>query len=291
MIVNLSSFKHELSIQKVDCFSSYPEHIHDFIEMLIITKGSGVQLINGKEIQVKSGEVYVINKGDSHGFRERTKLANYLLRFPAEILLSCGREIKQIPGFQALFIVGPASSKNEEGLYRLVLDAHDLNVVEEMLISMEIEFKKAHAGFESALRASLINLVIFLSRAVKNKSIIDGTPNQIYHLANAVAFFEKNYAAKINIAKLAKDSFLSERQFRRVFRQHYMISPLEYLLRVKIQNSLELLQLSDKSVAEIALTCGFYDGSHFTRQFTSVMGITPLEFRRSTQQHKAINLL
>jgi AraC-like DNA-binding protein len=44
-----------------------------------------------------------------------------------------------------------------------------------------------------------------------------------------------------------------------------------------------MLEESDRSVADIALDCGFYDHSAFTRAFRSATGRTPTEFRGNSK--------
>jgi AraC family transcriptional regulator len=66
------------------------------------------------------------------------------------------------------------------------------------------------------------------------------------------------------------------REFRRYFRCNFS----QYVRKVRVEKSLALLRKTDLSIAEIALTCGFSDQSHFNRCFKEFTGITPRAFRR-----------
>ena len=50
----------------------------------------------------------------------------------------------------------------------------------------------------------------------------------------------------------------------------------------RIDAACDRLRLSAQPIAEIALHCGFYDQSAFTRQFKAVTGLTPGQYRKQT---------
>lgn len=54
----------------------------------------------------------------------------------------------------------------------------------------------------------------------------------------------------------------------------------EYMRRLKIEKSLQLIKTSSASLTEIALECGFSDQSHFTRTFKQLTGLLPTQYAR-----------
>ncbi len=89
-----------------------------------------------------------------------------------------------------------------------------------------------------------------------------------------------NYANSIEIKELAALMHLSISQFERRFRKVFQISPLKHIMNVRIRAASLLLTTTNDTIAAIALDCGFYDHSHFTRNFRKLMGVSPREFRR-----------
>jgi AraC family transcriptional regulator len=69
------------------------------------------------------------------------------------------------------------------------------------------------------------------------------------------------------------------RDFPRYFRCNFG----DYVRKVRVERSLPILRRTEVPLAEIALSCGFADQSHFTRCFKKFMGITPKQFRRLVQ--------
>ena len=56
------------------------------------------------------------------------------------------------------------------------------------------------------------------------------------------------------------------------------------LQQVRLNAARRMLDTTDKLVADIAIECGFYDQSHFTRIFTAERGMTPGQYRRRHQR-------
>ncbi len=98
--------------------------------------------------------------------------------------------------------------------------------------------------------------------------------------AQVVAHMHSNYSESFNIKELAKLSGLSHSQFERRFSRILGATPYEYLLRVRITAAREMLENSNRTIADIALATGFYDHSHFTRTFKRITSISPGRYRK-----------
>ena len=86
---------------------------------------------------------------------------------------------------------------------------------------------------------------------------------------------------EITIAQLADDCGLSASQFARAFRQSTGCPPHRWLLQRRIERAQNLLLTSDKTLPEIASSCGFSDQSHLTRAFGQTVGTPPGLWRRT----------
>ena len=99
-------------------------------------------------------------------------------------------------------------------------------------------------------------------------------------MRTVIDYIVKHYHKQISLETLASLSFLSVRQFERRFRGLFHMSPGEFILKVRIDAAMRLLMESTLSMTQIAQRCGFYDNSHFTRQFKKKMGDSPIQFRK-----------
>jgi AraC-like DNA-binding protein len=89
-----------------------------------------------------------------------------------------------------------------------------------------------------------------------------------------------NLDGKLPLSRLAEECGLSTRHFARAFRQTTGVPPHRWLLGRRVDRAKDLLHDPALSLAEVALACGFADQSHFTRMFTTVVGLSPGLWRR-----------
>lgn len=99
-------------------------------------------------------------------------------------------------------------------------------------------------------------------------------------MRSVLEFVRDNYSRPIEIKELAALVHLSISQFERRFRRVFQISPLKHIMNVRIRAASLRLTTTNDTIATIALDCGFYDHSHFTRNFRKIMGASPKDYRK-----------
>lgn len=98
-------------------------------------------------------------------------------------------------------------------------------------------------------------------------------------LAPVISYMEGHYTETISMREMARMAGLSSTRFNFRFQQILHMSPTEHLLRLRIDAAKRLLTLSDKTIAEVAMDCGFWDQSHFGKRFLKALGMTPRDYR------------
>lgn len=95
-------------------------------------------------------------------------------------------------------------------------------------------------------------------------------------------FIAENTCGNIRVEDLAKLSGMSIYHFSRCFKQSVGASPHQYLMRVRVLKSRDLLSRrgADLSLSGVAYECGFADQAHFTRVFKKITGATPAHYRK-----------
>jgi len=89
-----------------------------------------------------------------------------------------------------------------------------------------------------------------------------------------------HYPESIDMASLASIVCLSISQFERRFKSLFKVSPLKYITMVRIHAACQALAEGNERISDIALNNGFYDLSHFNRQFKGQMMMSPSEYRK-----------
>jgi len=92
---------------------------------------------------------------------------------------------------------------------------------------------------------------------------------------------DENIEQRISVGALARLANLSVCYFVRAFKQSVGVTPHDYLIRRRVERTMELLSVTDLSLSEIALAAGFADQSHCARRFREHVGMSPRDYRWS----------
>jgi len=125
-------------------------------------------------------------------------------------------------------------------------------------------------------KGEIVGTVSIYRRADSKES----TPDWYGKVKKAVAYIDAHYADEISVEAIARESGLSESQFRRVFEKVIAKSPVDYITTIRLNAARKLLMTTDKSIADIAVEVGFFDQSHFIKAFKRERGTTPGKYRR-----------
>lgn len=104
--------------------------------------------------------------------------------------------------------------------------------------------------------------------------------NSSEDLSLMIEYIKQNYTSKLSIEELAKMSSLSVSALERKFKKVFHITPSQYILNIRIQEACHMLIHSSEPLITISNECGFYDQSHFSRQFSKAMNISPHKYRK-----------
>jgi AraC-like DNA-binding protein len=94
-----------------------------------------------------------------------------------------------------------------------------------------------------------------------------------------IEYLQQHLREEISISALAELSCMSLSTFERKFKQHFSRTPKQFILHMKVHEACRLLPAA-RSIARVAVDTGFGGQSYFTKQFRSVVGITPREYQR-----------
>lgn len=96
----------------------------------------------------------------------------------------------------------------------------------------------------------------------------------------ALLIMQQNIDMPISVQEIARRMGNSKRQIERHFRMSLDTSPQAAFLNIRLDMAHFLIEKSQKSVAQIAVDCGFCDSSHLSRMFRRRYGCTPQALRR-----------
>jgi two-component system, response regulator YesN len=99
------------------------------------------------------------------------------------------------------------------------------------------------------------------------------------HVTQMKECVKKGFTTKLSTADVAASAALSVSRAEHLFRKEVGMTISSWIAHQRIAYAKYLLERSDRTMAEVAAECGFYDQSHFTKTFSTLEAATPLRYR------------
>lgn len=122
------------------------------------------------------------------------------------------------------------------------------------------------------------------------ESSLTRTERENRYVHQALEYIRNNYANGITVGDVAQYVALNRSYLFTLFRRVLDISPQEYLARFRLTRAQEQLILTDASVTNIAVSCGYQDPQVFSKAFKQQFGITPVKYRNQKLKEEKGNL-
>lgn len=270
--------KHEnLAILKCTNSKDHPIslHSHDFYEMVLIHKGSGIQKINGHIYTMLAGDLYLMSPADYHEFSSdnRIELTNILFKkdlFSAEEWTT----LSELPGLHFI-------ANDQKGPHKIALSVHHKELIEVYLENISKEFESQESGWSLSSKTTFISCLIVINRAFfaygKQAKGLDFKNQPI---RDTLQYISQNYKNPLNASFLAKRVHISTTYFSELFKKETGLSLTQYLNKIRIDKARHLIEANTLNISEIAQAVGIDDNNYFSRIFKKHCGVSPTEFKQ-----------
>ena len=141
------------------------------------------------------------------------------------------------------------------------------------------ECSKSMMNSDITLDAQTEIITHWLIRSIFGETLDMRAVSEDYSVARAQHYMEQHYMENVTVSKLAELGYVSPSAFNRRFKKEIGITPIEYLIEIRIKRAKVMLKRRDISITDIAMRCGFNSGAHFATCFRKHLGITPAEYR------------
>lgn len=248
-------------------------HLHEFIEIIFIRSGEGVESVGGVDHSVRRGNMIFVNFGKEHAFSgQGMEFIHILLRpeFMSERLINSENifDIFALPAFSSI-----------EGECRpcevVSFSGGELAAVNNLFDAMLWEYEEKNAGWRTALYGYAQVLFTLLIRKLKEEA-----ESSNISVAKIESYVSEHLFEKISLSDIAENCFYNPSYFSRKFKNIFGKNLTDYIREKRLLAAAKMLTETDKSSGEIADACGFSDKTQFYKLFRAEFGVTPMEYRK-----------
>ena len=126
---------------------------------------------------------------------------------------------------------------------------------------------------EAKIHSYILNFVADILK--KTPAIDDVTSRELKKLEPSVNYMNSEFRQNPALEEIASKSALAPNYFHRIFKKNFGITPLHYMLRLRMELAIRLLTTTEKTVKEVAFETGYENVFYFYRQFKKQYGYSP----------------
>jgi AraC-like DNA-binding protein len=246
-------------------------HIHDCHEIYFSISGGKQFLIDNKFYTIQPGDVFYINKYESHYLSQVDKAIH------ERIVISIHPDLIRRLSTES-------SDLSHCFSYRMSGFSHRISLDKEMQQRFLYYIHKITTvtgyGSDVLELSAFTELLVFLNKVFSNHCALDITePSYQYNqqVDEILDYMNQNIHHPITIEHLSKQFFLSESYICRIFKSATGTTINKYLTARRLSIAKSLLE-EGLSVNEVCEQCGFNDYSNFLKAFTKAVGISPKKY-------------
>ena len=233
--------------------------------LIYCVDGKGWLEINGQELKVQAGEFLLVPAHMAHkyGSDEKDPWSIYWLHFKGNAAGHLADLITQ----QHTRFTAP------------------INFADERIRLFNTMYRTLESGY-SADNLGYLNMCFWYFMSSFSYADVFHVPYNVQEkdaIDLSIDFMQENLHQTVTLQELAMEVHISPSHYSALFRKKTGYPPLEYFNHIKVQKACQYLQFTNLQVKEIAYKLGINDPYYFSRFFSNIMGMSPLEYRNRKQ--------
>lgn len=251
------------------------EHQHNEYEFDLFVRADSTLTLNGQIYKISDGTLLLVGSQDMHRFvhEKDSVYKRYVITFSESFIHGLLRFLN-LPDFLPILKRGPRI---------LAVSSMLLTHVQMDFSSLAADYKlwQTHheSGLLAAMQITLLHLLNDFYTIQKKASVKTNLAPQKQKVQDIISFIDHMYLTDLSLQEISSVSFLSKYYIMRLFKSVTGYSIHEYMMQKRILLAQKLLIEDDRSIIEIALSCGFSNLSNFYRVFKNITSITPRQYR------------
>lgn len=241
-------------------------------ELLIVRSGSGRLIVGPRIVPLNAGDLLLNPHGKIEGVESNLALTQVL--FSEELFSSSVHTEKE-----ALYVLGVikiyARKQNLISLSKIGFERAGM-----LLDNMFWEFRNRYRGYSWSIRLKLVEFLITVMRDPRFKIPVRGLkPFSNTRIQDVILYLHTDYMNPIAVEDVLRTCALGRSRFHALFKAETGQTFTDYLAGIRCDRAADLLINSDRTILDIAESCGFRNLSHFYHQFAKRKGTSPRKYR------------
>lgn len=234
---------------------------HDDNLLIYCLEGKGMVRINQKNIAVKTGDLVILPRGIAHQYASSPNYpwTIYWCHFEGDLADEFVQHL-QVPKQKPIIPLGLHSSL--VGEFDALLEARHSSY-----------HLNAFINAANQLRQILTHIALL-------QPLVRSQDSDSFDLEKIHSLMQARIHEQLDIDTLANSVNLSKFHFIKRYKELTGTTPINHFIQLKIERACHLLDISSRTIAEVAFMVGYEDAYYFSRIFKKVMGISPTQYRK-----------
>ena len=245
--------------------------------VIYIISGELTAVVNGEKLgHLSPGNLLYIPAGATYKLKSKYIRAVVVTFDPTDARPEPEERIS--PVSPEAFEVEKCHAEGVEGALGKHILLTDLEAERDNFIRMSNIFTSAEGHFRAQISA-MFKLMLLKIIEISDENALPG--RMVEELDN---YIRENSAEEISNTEIGAIFGYHPFYVSRMLKERKGITLRQYIIAYRLKNAKRMLELTDKSTAEIAEECGFTDASYFAKTFKATFGMTPKEFRNQFKE-------
>lgn len=249
---------------------AFPEHRHDFEEVVIVWRGNGLHVLNDVPYPITCGDLFYINAHDRHSYESVNALE-------LDNIIYCRSRLRLNGNWQQLL---PGDVPVQQRYWRL--STPGLSALRQGVDALARECLKTDPLSLQLAEAQFLQLALLMQRfRHAPDSLLLSDAEQLDLLLMAL---RNSIGQPFRLEDFCRQHQLNPRSLKNLFRLQTGISVNDYLRQLRLCKAMDLLRHSRHSIGDVASACGFDDSNYFSVVFNRAFALSPSQYRQRFQK-------
>ena len=256
-------------------FIHFPEHTHDYVEVVYMCAGETTHIVNGRKIRLQQGELLFMNQSATHEIFEASEwdlAVNFIVLpdFFNNVLTFMGEEETPLRRFLVDCLCGQTSGPGFLH-FKVAGIVPVQNLIENLLFTLLEERSTKR-------KMSQLTMALLFMQLMGHTETLETSDQQQATIVKVLSYIETHYTSG-SLTELAEQLHYDLYSLSREIKQKTGKTYTQLVQEKRLAQAAFLLNNTDRNVDDIANAVGYENMGYFHRIFKEAFGVSPRNYR------------